>query len=59
MPNVDEMSEPEESKGEDHSAILQFDSIFEETKLEFEQRMGLIKEYKTSSNSNFSILSKH
>jgi len=53
------MSEPEESKGEDHSAILQFDSIFEETKLEFEQRMGLIKEYKTSSNSNFSILSKH
>ena len=53
------MSEPEESKGEDQSAILNIESIFEETKLEFEQRMGLIKEYKTSSNSNFSILSKH
>ena len=39
--------------------ILKIESIYEETQLEFEQRMGLIREYKTISNSNFSILSKH
>lgn len=59
LTNVIEGSEPEESKGEDPSAILNLELGMEESMQELQLRQTLFHKYKTCSNSNYSILSKH
>jgi len=56
---VAELSEPEESKFDDNSALLKFDDVQEDLPDEWSWRLNLDQEYSTNSNSNFLILNKH